>query len=145
MKFKFLPHTADMKFQAFGKNTEECFKNASYALVGIITKDKVKPVIKKTINVKGNDNLNLLYNFLEEFLFLIDTENFLLSKIEKIKIDKISSADAEGHEKVELIAEVTGDSVKKYKTITDVKAITYNDMFVNIRKDKCVAQVVVDV
>jgi len=135
-KYKFLKHTADMKFQAFGKTIEECFSNASYALVEIITKDKVKPVIKKKIIFHGKDKESLLYNFLEEFLFLIDSSNFLLSKIEKIKIDL---------KKFELIAFISGDNVKKYKTITDVKAITYNDMFVKSEKDKYTCQVVVDV
>ena len=51
VKYKFLQHTADMKFQAFGKSLEECFSNASYALVEIITKDKIKPLIKNKIIV----------------------------------------------------------------------------------------------
>ena len=133
-KYKFLPHTADMKFQAFGKSLSECFSNASYALAEIITKDKIKSVIKKKIKVKGKDKESLLYNFLEEFLFLLDSENFLLSKIEKIKINRF-----------ELVADISGDNVKKYKTITDVKAITYNDMFVLKDKKGYKLQVVVDV
>lgn len=138
-KYKFLSHTADIKFQAFGNSLEECFENAGYALREVITKDKIKPLIKKTIKVKGRDNESLLYNFLEEFLLLLDTENFILAKIQKININK---------EEFELVAEVYGDDVKKYKTITDVKAITYNEMFVKWDKDggnRFVCQVVVDV
>jgi SHS2 domain-containing protein len=145
-RYKFLSHTADMKFQAFGKTMEECFSNAGYALREIITKDKIKPVIKKKIEVKGRDFENLLYNFLEEFIFLLDSENFILSKIIKIKID---------NKKKELIAEIIGDNIHKYKTMTDVKAVTYNDMFIKnpskdgncLKKDKnkYICQVVVDV
>jgi SHS2 domain-containing protein len=135
-KYRFLQHTADMKFLAYGKNIEECFVNASYALREIITKDKIKPLIKKTIKIKGKDNESLLYNFLEEFLFLIDSDNFILSKIIKIKVDK---------DEFKINAEIIGDNIKKYKTITDIKAITYNDMFVKINKDKVTCQVVVDV
>ena len=135
-RFKFLEHTADMKFQAFGKNLSECFSNASYALVEVITKDKVKPAIKKKINVKGKDNESLLYNFLEEFLFLLDTKNLILSKLVKIKID---------NNKYELSAEAYFDNIKKYKAITDVKAITYNDMWVKVEGKNYKCQVVVDV
>ena len=135
-KYVFLEHTADMKFQAFGKSITDCFKNASYALREVITKDKIKPIIKKTIKVKGKDNESLLYNFLEEFLFLIDSENFVLSEIRKINMDK---------RKFELSVEMIGDDIKKYKTITDVKAITYNDMFVLKDKKGYKCQVVVDV
>jgi SHS2 domain-containing protein len=135
-KYVFLEHTADMKFQAFGKSITDCFKNASYALREVITKDKIKPIIKKTIEVSGKDNCSLLYNFLEEFLFLMDSEDFILSEIRKINMNK---------RKFQLFVEVIGDNIKKYKTITDVKAITYNDMFVLKDKKGYKCQVVVDV
>ena len=125
-----------MKFQAFGKTIEECFSNASYALVEIITKDNVKPIIKKEIKVSGNDKESLLYNFLEEFLFLIDSENFILSKIEKIKVDLKNFI---------ITANLIGDNIKKYKTITDIKAITYNEMFIIQEGKNYKCQVVVDV
>jgi len=87
MKYKFLEHTADIKFQAFGKTIEKAFENSAYALQEVMTKKiKIKPVIKKKIEVKGRDKEALLYNFLEEFLFLLDSENFVLSKINKINI-----------------------------------------------------------
>ena len=72
-KFKFLEHTADIKFQAYGKGIEECFVNSAYALKEIITSDRLNPLIKKKIKIKGKDLQNLLYKFLEEFLFLVDT------------------------------------------------------------------------
>src|SRR3989339_494093 len=136
MKYKFLQHTADMKFQAFGKSLEEAFSNAVYALKEVITKDKIKPLVKRTINVKGKDNENLLYNFLEEFLFLLDSENFMISEVDKIIINL---------EKLELTAVIYGDNIKKYSAITDIKAITYNDMFIKQEKGKFIVQAVVDV
>ena len=51
-KFKFLEHTADMKFQSFGKTLEEAFENSAYALAETITKGiKIKSIMKKTIKV----------------------------------------------------------------------------------------------
>jgi len=53
MQYKFLPHTADAKFQAFGKTLEEAFKNAAYAMTDIITNHKkVKAKVKETIKIK---------------------------------------------------------------------------------------------
>ena len=81
-KFKFLEHTADAKFQAFGKTMEEAFSNAALAMFSIITDiKKIKKALKNEIKAEGSDLKSLLYNFLEELLFLIDTENFLLSSI----------------------------------------------------------------
>ena len=134
-KFKFLEHTADIKFQAFGISMEKAFSNSALALAEVMTKKtKIKAKMKKRIDVSGKDNESLLYNFLEEFLFLFDSQGFVLSKINKIKI-KDGNLDAE----------VVGDNVKNYKISQDVKAITYNSMFVRREKGKFVAQVVLDV
>ncbi|VVB78084.1 Protein archease [uncultured archaeon] len=138
MKFKFLAHTADVKFQARGESVEECFENAAFALVKIICKEKVKTVIKKGIKVKGKDLEELLYNFLEEFLFFIDSKNFIPGRFKKIKIYK-------KNEEYNLSAELLGDNLKNYKTHTGVKAITYNEMFVLKDKKSYKCQVVVDV
>jgi len=136
MKFKFLEHTADIKFQAFGKTKEEAFANAALALANIITKDKIKDKMKKQITVSGEDDESLLLNFLEEFLFLLESENFILSKIKSPKIRK---------DKTELATELIGDKASNYELENHVKAITYNDMFIRKEKGKYVCQVVVDV
>ena len=134
-KYKYIEHTADIQFQAFGKSIEEVFENSALAMFNAISEDKVKSITKKKISVKGNDNEALLYNFLEELLFLFDSEHFMLSKVNNLKIkDK------------ELTAEVSGDEVKNYDIKIDVKAITYNNMFVKQDdKGNFVSQVVLDV
>ncbi|MFH1430966.1 MAG: archease [Nanoarchaeota archaeon] len=135
MKYKFLEHTADVKFQSYGNSLEEAFENAVYALAEAIKgKIKVKGKIKKKFAVKGNDKESILYNFLEEFLFLLDSEGFLISKVEKLKIkdNKLS-------------AEISGDRAENYKFSNNVKAITYNSMFVKENKGGWVCQVVLDV
>lgn len=137
MKYKFLEHTADVKFKAEGKNLEEAFKAAALALREVITKNpkiKINDKIKKNIKVKGKDNEALLYNFLEEFLYLLDAKDFLLSKIKKIKIKDNK-----------LEAEITGDKASNYKFSNDVKAVTYNEMYVKKDKNKYIVQVVLDV
>lgn len=133
MKYKFLEHTADAKFQAFGKNLEEAFSNAALAMFSImIDPSKVKAKIKREITVDGIDKKSLLYKFLEEILFLLDTEGFLLNKVEKLKI-----------EKNKLSTVLVGDRISdNYKLSGDVKAVTYNDM--EIHEKPFMVQVVVD-
>lgn len=140
MKYKFLKHTADVKFQAFGKNLETCFENAAYALTNIISKDKIKRKIKEdaSIQVEGTDKEGLLYSFLEEFLFLFETKGFLLSFIKKLKIEEKSGAYF-------LSCEALGDNADNYELNNHVKAVTYNEMFVKKEKNKYICQVVVDV
>jgi len=134
--FEFLEHTADVKFRAFGKNLEEVFENSGLALISSQYKGKVKAIKKKKIKVKGKDNEALLYNFLEEVLILLE-KGFLTSKIKvKIKGQKLE-------------ADLVGDDIKNYEVSVDVKAVTYNQMFVREEKKGkqkiWVAQVVIDV
>lgn len=134
-KYEFFEHTADMKFRAFGRTLNQAFENSALAMFHIMSQNKIKSKIKKRIKVKGNDLENLLYNFLEKLLVLLDSEDFFLAK-SKIKIDRRDMI---------LTAELFGDSVKNYETIIDVKAVTYNQMFVKKEKKFWVCQVVLDV
>ena len=65
MKFKFLEHTADVKFQAWGKTLEEAFKNSALALKETICeKIKVKEKIEKKIEIRGKDLEFLLFFYM---------------------------------------------------------------------------------
>jgi len=133
-KFKFLEHTADIKFQAFGKSVEEVFENSSLAMLNAMYDGKIEKKKKIKIKVEGKDFESLLYNFLEEFLFLFDSEGFLSGEVKNLKINKFK-----------LKAEVLGDKASNYNFTRDIKAVTYNEMFVKKEKGRWVSQVVLDV
>ena len=134
-KYEFLPHTADVKFRAYGKTMEEAFSNAALALTKVITDpSKVEAMVEKKIEVSSEDEKALLYDFLEQFIILLDSESFLLNSINEIKI--------EGNN---LKAVVVGDTVlEKYETETHIKAVTYQEMEIKKEKSKYMLQVVLD-
>jgi len=139
MEYKFLEHTADVKFQAFGNTLEEAFVSSFYALKETICgKISVSKDIRKELVIEGTDISNLLYKFLEEFLFLLDSENFLASEIERIELDEKEN---------KLKITVLGDKSENYSFTNDVKAVTYNDMSIEFddQTKKYVLQVVLDV
>jgi len=139
MNYKFIEHTADLKIEASGKNIEDAFISSAMAMKeAICGKIKVKPLIRKEIKVGGKDYERVLYEFLEQFLYLLDAENFLLSEVKDLKIEE----DVSGYS---LSCFVFGDKSSKYKFSNDVKAITYNEMLVSESKNKSVIQFVVDV
>lgn len=120
-KFEYLSHTADAKFRAYGKTLEEKFANAAYATFNIMhDSKKVKPLIKKEITLAAKKTTSLLYDWIDELLFYLDSEGWFLSKIEKIEIK-------DG----KLKATVYGDDYKKYKTEGHVKGVTYSEMDIN--------------
>lgn len=137
MSYKFLEHTADVKFLATGKSIEEMFESAAKALFESIKGDlKIEQKEEIILSVDGEDEESLLHNFLEEFLFLLDAKGFIASRVEEIKIDLNS---------MELKAKVIGDNVLNYNFTNEVKAITFNEMFVRKTSNKWECQVVLDV
>lgn len=138
-KYQFFEHTADAKFQAFGHSLEEAFTNAAYATVSLMwDRESVGNDIQRPIKVKGRDLQQLLVNFLEEILYLLDSQRFLLHSAEKIQIWKSDEMYAlEGL----FLGSIPG---KDYQPYGDVKAITYDEMEIH-SNDSCMVQVVVDV
>jgi len=139
MSFKFLPHTADTKILVEEKSLEKAFIESAMALKEIIAdKIKIKAKIKKEVNVEGKDRESLLLEFLQEFLYLVDARDFVLSKIFSLTIKK----DKKG---LKLNALVIGDNSLNYKFTNEVKAVTYNDMLIKEEKNKTTIQFVLDV
>lgn len=138
-KYKFLEHTADAKFQAFGNTLEEAFSNAALATASIMwDSEKVRKRLRRKVKVQGRDLKQLLCSFLEEILYLLDTEMFLLSSVEDVKIEKKGG-------KFLLEAFFEGDKYSDtYEMYGDVKAITYNEMEIK-NNHPVTIQVVVDV
>lgn len=134
-KYEFIEHTADIKFRAYGKTLEELYENSGLAVSKFMYEGKIEEAKKKKIKAEGEDLESLMYNFIEEILFLVDSEGFLTAKA-KVKI----SAD-----KKKIEAELYGDSAKNYKGIEHIKSITYNEMFVRKTKNGWAAQAVLDI
>jgi SHS2 domain-containing protein len=133
-KFIFLKHTADVKFQAFGKNIEELFENSFLALnQSIYDNKKIKRSKEKIIKVSGKDYESLLYNFLEEIIYLLDADNFVCTEVKDIKIKGF---------KLSVI--LIGDKKEKYNFTNKIKAVTYNEMFVKKQDKIWKCQVVLD-
>lgn len=137
-KFQYLRHTADAKFKAFGRSLEEAFCHAALATASLMWDcDLIEPYIKHSVHVSGKDEEQLLLNFLEEILFLLDSQMFLMKKADGLRIEKRNG-------RLILDALLLGDtSSNRYQTFGEVKAITYSEM--RIVKDSLVeVQVVVD-
>ncbi len=138
--YEFLKHTADAKFRAYGKNLEEAFGNAAYALTDIVTDHKkVRSKAKRMFEIESEDQKALLYDFLEKLIVLIDTDGFVLSKVEEIKIKQVDGG-------FELKARLSGDDViENYQIKTAIKAATYQEMEIEKSEDSVVLQAVVDI
>ncbi len=137
MRFQFLKHTADVKFQSFGETPEQAFENSALALVSTIAPEtKINSKKEKIIRIKASDFESLFYTFLEEVLYLLDAEDFLVSEVKNLKINS---------NPFELDCIFLGDKASDYNFSNSVKAITYNEMFVKQENYQWICQVVLDV
>jgi SHS2 domain-containing protein len=137
-KYRFLEHTADAKFQAFGETLEEAFCNAALATASLMWDwEEIEQNVEHPVEIEGKDRKQLLCGFLEEIIYLLDSKSFLLSFPDHIRIEQKES-------KYTLKALFKGDNFnKKYPIHGDVKAITYNEMEIE-SNDHFMVQVVVD-
>ncbi len=133
MKYRFFEHTADAKFQAYGSTLGEAFANAAAAMFSLLTDYRIKPRKRRDIRVKGADEKALLYSFLEELLFLFETEGFVPAEVLEMQFKDNS-----------LFAALSGDDAQRYNVSGDIKAVTYNEMEVRNEPGNCMVQVVLD-
>ena len=125
MRYKLLEHTADAMVEAYGKDLGERFGNAAYAMFDLMTDlKKVEPKGELKIALSGESRDQLLVDFLEQLLFLHETEDLIFSKFE-VKTDG-----------KKLEARVWGEKFdeRKHSKRTVVKAITYHRMEFNDEK-----------
>lgn len=139
MEYEYLEHTADVKFRAYGKDLEEAFINAAYAYQDTVSDHiKIEKNVEKEFFVESEDKKALLYDFIEQFIVFLDTEDFLLAEVLELKIEKKGG-------QYYLFAKITGDTdVSKYEIGTHVKAMTYQEMKIE-KKEKVMVQAVLDI
>jgi SHS2 domain-containing protein len=137
-RYRILPHTADGKFQAYGRTLEEAFGNAALALASLMWDwTSVEPEIRHVVRVTGRDREQLLVKFLGEVIYLFETRQFLLGRVEGLRI----LSEPEGFR---LEAAFAGETVsERHELFGDVKAVTYHELKIEAC-DGFTVQVVVD-
>ncbi len=139
MKYKFLDHTADIMFEAYGSSLNELFENSALATEDtMVNLKQIKPRIKKQVELENKNIENLLFDFLAELVYYKDAELLLFSKIKvTIKKDK---------EVYKLKAVLEGEKLtNKHEQKVDVKAITYHKFEIKKTKINYIARVILDI
>lgn len=139
-QYEYLDHTADAKYVAYGKSLSELFRNCAIATFAIITDtEQVAPKLRFPIRFKAKSKEAALFDFLDQLLFLLDTEGFLLRDCEEIRVTRNCDST------YWVTCTAVGDHHKGYDVSCNVKAVTYNEMEIRYRDGGGFeAQVVVD-
>ena len=114
-------HTSEVAFTAYGATVAEAFEHAGLAMFDIMAEiDGLEPDHETTFSCSAQDHESLLYDFLDQLIYLRDTEYMIYSDFDVT----ITETD-DGYR---LDAAVSGTDMAAVETILDVKAVTYSDM-----------------
>lgn len=143
--FEILPHTADIKIRAYGKNKQELFCNALIGMFQaihpiapecIVENDRVVCATlpeRHDIHIKAFDTESLLVDFLSEALYLSDVHN-------EAYFDVIFHEFADADIKATLCGvKITGFEV------VEIKAVTYHELVIQENNDVWHADIVFDI
>ncbi len=128
MRFEFFDVTADTGYWSFGSSLEESFENAALAMFEVMTNtSQIRKLEKREIEVISEDKISLLYDFLEELLFIHEVEYLVFSDFE-VEIQKLK-------EKYKLNGVAEGEKINPevHEIRGEVKAVTFHKM--EIRKE----------
>ena len=133
--------TADIAFEATGRDLAELFRDAADATTNVMIDniEAIQPRETRQIEL-ANDKLDmLLFDFLQEVIFLKDAERLLL-RMREVEIDErdenyFLKATAEG----ELL------DAKRHHQRVDVKAVTLHEFSVERTKGGWTARVLLDI
>ena len=136
--FRFIDHTADIGVVAYGADIGQVFVNMARALFSLITEpDAVAESLSRDIELEAPDEESLLIAWLNELIYLFDTEHVLFKRFE------VSVLNGE-----RLKARAWGEKAdpSHHQLKTGVKAATYHRLSLTGDSDKGYrAQVIFDI
>ena len=134
-RFRLLPHAADTGLVARGGDLPEAFANAAFGLFSIMTDlRRVRPIDTRTIEIREKDSESLLFEWLNNFIYLFDAQAMLFRRFE------VTSFAPQ-----RLTARCTGErfDASRHRIKVGVKSATYHMLRVDTKNH--LVQVIFDV
>ena len=128
MSYKVLDHATDAFIEVTASSLTEAFEIAGYSVIEtILDNSKIEEKKERNIVVQGKDLNYLLYNWLEEIIYLVITEGFAIKKL-KITLEK--------NEEYTISSRIFGENIdiKKHGFKVEIKSPTFHEM--EIKQEK---------
>lgn len=120
-------HTADLGLRLKANTLPEVFVEAGHALFELLIENSeaILPTVTRTVQLKQSDLSLLLFDWLNELLYLFDAERLLFSRFTVSVVDGILSAT------------ISGEPLNEARHLLDheVKAITYHQLKLETNSD----------
>jgi SHS2 domain-containing protein len=140
-QYEFLEHTADAYVAAYGANLTEAYENAAIAMFDVMTEvEKIKSLTEDHVEASGDDEQELLYNWLEALLVKSEITGMLYSKF---KVSELAH-DSSGFR---LKAKIWGEKfdAEKHLQKVGIKAVTYHRMEIVKTPEKVTLKFILDI
>lgn len=135
-KCKVLDHTADAGLEAWADSPGELFEALGEGLCDLVCpRSSVTANQARTICVTAEDMEALAVDFLTEVLWLLQTD---LMVIAQIRVTNISA------NQVAAEADVEPYDPARHEFLTEVKAVTYHQLYVRQQNTQWLARVILD-
>jgi SHS2 domain-containing protein len=135
--FETLDHTADTGFRAWGATVAELFENSARAMLALSADiSAVEEREERSIALEAEDYASLLVDWLNEILYLFDSDGFAPKRF---CVDEITPQRL----KARLIGEPRDP--KRHPWTLIIKAVTYYELRVEQRNGRWESQVFLDI
>jgi SHS2 domain-containing protein len=135
-----LDHVTDAFIEAWGPTFERALAQAGLGLLETIADlDNVTPSDTREIHVSGHDELELVYNWLEELLLSFEIRRMIFSRFDIDKITKKNSS-----EQLEATAFGEHYDANRHHARVEVKGVTYHEMSVVRRTGRVTVRFLLD-
>jgi SHS2 domain-containing protein len=135
--FEVFEHTADVGLRIRAASREELFVDAARGLFSLLVANlnSVRPVLERDVRIIGGEDDLLLFDWLNELLYVFDTRHVVLAEFH------IDFRDGE------LFARCLGEPLDPARHVLEheVKAITYHGLKVESSDGHWLAEVIVDI
>lgn len=133
--------TADVAFEATGRDLEELFRESSEATLATMVEEpgSVEPRIERPIELRNSELDLLLFDLLQELIFYKDAEQLLL-RVRRVEVK-------EGEDGFSLRAVARGERLdpERHRQCADVKAVTLHRFLVERTPEGWRSLVILDV
>ncbi|HEY3968387.1 MAG TPA: archease [Planctomycetaceae bacterium] len=135
--YEIFDHTADLGLRVRAVDLPALFADAGRGLFSMVVDElaAVRPVVSRDLQIAGTDVAYLLFDWLNELLYLCDTERLVFSQFD-VRIDDSGLAAVARGEPIDVV---------RHHLTHEIKAITYHELKVEREGDSWLGEVIVDI
>ncbi len=135
-KYRFIDHTGDVGVVVEGGTLEELFQHAAESFFYVITEpENIEGVASRKVSLHAAGQEELLVDWLNEFLYLFDTQGLLFGRFDIERLDE---------HRLEAIVWGEEYDKKKHPIKTTIKAVTFHQLRIEKKNGGWRAQIIFD-